>query len=50
MGERFKTKGIYVYLWLIHVKVDRKQQNSVKQLSVNKNINLIFLKDIIFLS
>ena len=37
MGERFKTKGIYVYLWLIHVKVDRKQQNSVKQLSVNKN-------------
>ena len=40
MGERFKTKGIYVYLWLIHVKVDRKQQNSVKQLSVNKNINL----------
>ena len=26
MGGRFKTKGIYVYLWLIHVKVDRKQR------------------------
>ena len=43
MGERLKTKGIYVYLWLIHVKVDRKQHNSVKQLSFNKKINLIFL-------
>ena len=32
-----KGRGyIYVYLWLIHVKVfDRKQQNSVKQLSFN---------------
>ena len=34
---RFKREGIYVYLWLIHVEVrfDRKQQNSVKQLSFN---------------
>ena len=28
-------EGIYVYLWLIHVKVWQKQQNSVKQLSFN---------------
>ena len=31
MGGRFKREG--TYLWLIHVDVDRKQQNSVKQLS-----------------
>ena len=33
MGGRFKREGIDVYLWLIHVEVDRKEQNSVKQLS-----------------
>ena len=43
MGGRFKREGIYVYLWLIHVRFDRKQQNSVKQLSFNKN-KLINLK------
>jgi len=36
MGGRFKREGIYVYLWLIHVRFDGKQQNSVKQLSFNK--------------
>ena len=36
MGGSFKREGIYVYLWLIHVEVYRKQQNSVKQLSFNK--------------
>ena len=36
MGGSFKTEGIYVYLWLIHVEFGRKQQNSVKQLSFNK--------------
>ena len=35
-GGRFKKEGIYVYLWLIHVEVWQKQQNSVKQLSFNK--------------
>ena len=35
MGGRFKREGIYVYLWLIHVGFDRKQQNSVKRLSFN---------------
>ena len=35
MGGRFKREGTYVYLWLMHVRFDRKQQNSVKQLSVN---------------
>ena len=44
MGGRFKREGIYVYLWLIHVRFDRKQQNSVKQLSFNKN-KLINLKN-----
>ena len=34
-GRRFKREGIFVYLWLIHVRFDRKQQNSVKQLSFN---------------
>ena len=37
MGARFKREG--VYLWLIHVSYDRKQQNSVKQLSFNTKIN-----------
>ena len=36
MGGSFKREGIYVYLWLIHAEFDRKQQNSVKQLSFNK--------------
>ena len=35
MGRRFKRDGIYVYLWLM-LRFDRKQQNSVKQLSFNK--------------
>ena len=39
MGGSFKREGIYVYLWLIQ-RFDRKQQNSVKQLSFNKKINL----------
>ena len=34
-GVWFKTDGTYLYLWLIHVMLDRKQQNSVKQLSFN---------------
>ena len=34
-GGRFKREEIYVYLWLIHVEFDRKQQNSIKQLSFN---------------
>ena len=33
---RFKREGIYVYLWLIMLRFDRKQQNSVKQLFFNK--------------
>ena len=37
-GGRFKTEGIYVYLWLIILRYDRKQQNSVKQLSFNKKV------------
>jgi len=36
MGGSFKRVGIYVYLWLILLRFDRKQQNSVKQLSFNK--------------
>ena len=33
----FKREGIYVYLWLIHVEVDRKQQNSVNNYPSIKN-------------
>ena len=40
MGGKFKREGIYVYLWLINVEVDRKQQNFVKKLSFNLKINL----------
>ena len=35
MGRRFKREGIYVHLWLIHIEVRQKQQNSVKELSFN---------------
>ena len=31
--REFKTDGTYLYLQLIHVMLDRKQQNSIKQLS-----------------
>ena len=35
-GREVQREGIYVYLWLIHVRFDRKQQqNSVKQLFFN---------------
>ena len=36
MGGRFKREGIHAYLWLVHVKFDRKQQNSINQLFLNK--------------
>ena len=36
MEGSFKREGIYVYLWLIHVEVWQKQQNSVKQLFFSK--------------
>ena len=35
MVESFKRESIYVYLWLIQLRFDRKQQNPVKQLSFN---------------
>ena len=35
-GGMFRREGRHVYLWLIRVEVDRKQRNSVKQLSFNK--------------
>ena len=38
MGGSFKREGRYVYVWVIHVEFDRKQQNSVKQLSFNKKL------------
>ena len=41
MRGKFKREGIYVYLWLMQVRFDRKQQNSVKQLSFNKKIKNI---------
>ena len=43
-GGRFKREGIYVHLWLIHVEIDREQQNSTKQLSFNKKNK--FLKNV----
>ena len=37
MGESFKSEGMY-FGWFI-LRFDRKQQNSVKQLSFNLKIN-----------
>ena len=34
-GGRVRREGMYVYLWLINIGFDRKQQNFVKQLSFN---------------
>ena len=34
-GREVQREGIYVYLWLIRLRFDRKQ-SSVKQLSFNK--------------
>ena len=31
-----KGKRIFVYIWPIHVRFDRKEQNSIKLLSFNK--------------
>ena len=42
-GREFQNGGLFVYLWLIHVDVDRKQQDSVKQLSFNKKLIKIYL-------
>ena len=36
MGGSFKRKGIYVPMAEFILRFDRKQQNSVKQLSFNK--------------
>ena len=36
IGGRFKREGIYVHLGFM-LQFDRKQQNSIKQLSFNKN-------------
>ena len=44
MGGRFKAEGTYVYLWFIHVEVDRKQQNYEKQLYFNLKSKLTFKK------
>ena len=41
MGGRFRRQGIYMYTngWFM-LRFDRKEQNSVKQLTFNKKINL----------
>ena len=36
MRRSFKRKRIYVYLWLIMLRFDRKQQNSINRLSFKK--------------
>lgn len=36
MEGRFKRMGIYVYLWLISLRFDKKLKNSIKQLSFKK--------------
>ena len=37
MGGKFRREEIYVYLWLIMLRFNRKQQNSMKQSPFNKN-------------
>ena len=37
IGGRFEREGTYIYLWLIHVDICRKQQNSVSNYPSIKN-------------
>ena len=34
MGGRFKSEGIYVYLWLIHVEVELKTPKFCKAIII----------------
>ena len=46
-GGRFKTKGIYVYIWLIHVEVWQKIGKFYKTIILqlkNKLISKMYLK------
>ena len=49
MGGRFKREGIYVYLCLIDVEVDKKTTKFCKAIILQLKINKIFLKLIYFL-
>ena len=40
MGRRFKTEGIYVYLWLIHVDVWHKPTQFCKAIILQLKNNL----------
>ena len=42
-GRRFKTEGIYVYLWLIHTVVWKKPHNTAEQLSLQKEFQKIII-------
>ena len=39
MGGSFKRKGIYVYLWLIHVEVWQKTAKFCKAIILQQKIN-----------
>ena len=45
IGGKLKSVGIYVYLCQFMLQFDRKEQNSVKQLSFNKQINKLYVKE-----
>ena len=42
-GGRFKREWMYIYLWLIHVEVWKKQENSVKHYPSIKNKLYIYV-------
>ena len=43
MGGRFKRKGIYVYLWLIHVEVWQKTIKFYKETILQKiSLKMVF--------
>ena len=39
MGRRFKRKGIYAYLWLIHIAVWQKPKEHCKTIILQLKIN-----------
>ena len=43
VGGRFKSKGTYVYLWLIHVDVWQKPTQYCKAITLQLKINKIYI-------
>ena len=42
VGRRFKREGVYVYLWLMHVRVWQKPTQHCKAIILQLKINVFF--------